>query len=123
MTLAQALRDIEARKAEHAASIDAVKAAIAARTAAEVAQGVAARALHNAEVVAAVIRGNAWIAKHPDDVETVRAGTDWPRLAQLKLGKQKVSRGGWRTYRSFDWNTTGDDVRAALSQMVKEPTP
>lgn len=120
MTLAQALRDIEARKAEHAASIEATKAAVAARAAAEVAQGVAARALRDAEVVASVIRGNAWIAKHPDDVETVRAGTDWPRLAQLRLGRKKVSRGGFRTYRSFDWNTTGDDVRAALSQIAKE---
>lgn len=122
MTLAEAQRALKDATEKANAASDARKAAESTLRDACQAEDEAYRAMNRAARDLSVLRGRAWIAKHPDDVETVRAGTDRVRLAQLKLGRTRTDR-GWRTSYRFEWNQTGDDVRAAIAaDAAKEPS-
>lgn len=62
-------------------------------------------------------KATAWIEEHAgEDAECVRAGKDWPRLAQLRLGKK--SAGSYVRSCSFEWNALGREVRRQLKEKA-----
>lgn len=115
MTIAEAERQAKAARDEYDVALAALRLAQdEVKRAGGVAES-ARQSVGQAERAVSIARGRAWLDKHPDAADVVRTGTDWVRLAQLRLGRKHVDRSSWRTTQHFEWNQLGKDVRAALT--------
>lgn len=102
-----------AGKAERDATLAKVSAVVALRDA-EATERARRAEYTQAALDLAGARAAAWVEDHPGDLATVQAGTDFARLARLRLGKKGSD--GYYKAAWFAYNDLGTAVRRIVGK-------